>query len=85
MAHFRQPHIETSTPRERLTDDDLKREGRGTIPIVAEAGDVALFVSDIWYRRMPLGSEGGQVPDGCLSSATTGVAISPNEFDPGQW
>jgi ectoine hydroxylase-related dioxygenase (phytanoyl-CoA dioxygenase family) len=42
-------------PRNRLADDDLEWEGRGTVPIVAEAGDVALFVSDIWHRRLPLG------------------------------
>jgi hypothetical protein len=41
-------------PRSRLADDDLEWEGRGTVAIVAEAGDVALFVSDIWHRRMPL-------------------------------
>lgn len=37
-------------------DDDLEWAGRGTTPIVAEAGDVALFVSDIWHRRLPHGS-----------------------------
>ena len=41
-------------PRSRLADDDLEWKGRGTVAIVAEAGDVALFVSDIWHRRMPL-------------------------------
>ncbi len=40
-------------PMERLGDDDLQWEGRGAVPIVAEAGDVALFVSDIWHRRLP--------------------------------
>jgi hypothetical protein len=44
-------------PLERLADDDLEWEGRGVIPLVAEAGDVALFVSDIWHRRLPLGSQ----------------------------
>jgi hypothetical protein len=44
-------------PWERVADDDLKWEGRGAIPIEAKAGDVALIVSDIWHRRMPLGSE----------------------------
>ncbi|MGO9342431.1 MAG: phytanoyl-CoA dioxygenase family protein [Acidimicrobiales bacterium] len=42
-------------PRERLADDKLECNGEGVIPIVAEAGDVALFVSDIWHRRMPPG------------------------------
>jgi len=38
---------------DRLADDDLAWEGRGVVPIVAKAGDVALFVSDIWHRRLP--------------------------------
>ncbi len=40
-------------PMNRAADDDLDYEGRGVVPIVARAGDVALFVSDIWHRRMP--------------------------------
>jgi len=44
-------------PTDRVADDDLEWEGRGAIPIVAKAGDVALFVSDLWHRRMPPGSE----------------------------
>jgi ectoine hydroxylase-related dioxygenase (phytanoyl-CoA dioxygenase family) len=43
-------------PMERLADDDLQWEGQGAIPIVAKAGDVAFFVSDVWHRRMPPGS-----------------------------
>jgi hypothetical protein len=43
-------------PQERLADDDLEWQGHGAVPIVAKAGDVALFVSDVWHRRMPLGS-----------------------------
>jgi hypothetical protein len=42
-------------PWERLADDDLEWDGRGTVPIVARAGDVALFVSDVWHRRLPVG------------------------------
>ena len=42
-------------PMSRLADDDLEWEGQGALPIVAEAGDVALFVSDVWHRRMPPG------------------------------
>ncbi len=42
-------------PRKRLADDDLDWHGHVTVPIVAEAGDVALFVSDVWHRRLPLG------------------------------
>ncbi len=40
-------------PMDRVGDDDLEWEGRGALPVVAKAGDVALFVSDIWHRRMP--------------------------------
>jgi hypothetical protein len=42
-------------PPERLADETLEWAGRGMVPVLAEAGDVALFVSDIWHRRMPLG------------------------------
>jgi ectoine hydroxylase-related dioxygenase (phytanoyl-CoA dioxygenase family) len=42
-----------SPPRNRMTDDDLEWQGHGVVPIVAQAGDVALFVSDIWHRRQP--------------------------------
>jgi len=42
-------------PVSRLADDDLEWEGRRATPVVAEAGDVALFVSDIWHRRLPPG------------------------------
>jgi ectoine hydroxylase-related dioxygenase (phytanoyl-CoA dioxygenase family) len=40
-------------PLHRVADDGLEYEGRGAIPVLARAGDVALFVSDIWHRRMP--------------------------------
>ena len=40
-------------PRDRMTDDDLQWDGRGVVPLVAKAGDVALFVSDVWHRRQP--------------------------------
>jgi ectoine hydroxylase-related dioxygenase (phytanoyl-CoA dioxygenase family) len=40
-------------PMKRLADDNLEWNGQRAIPIVARAGDVALFVSDIWHRRMP--------------------------------
>jgi hypothetical protein len=42
-------------PMDRLADDGLEWDGRGIVPIVARAGDVALFVSDVWHRRMPSG------------------------------
>jgi hypothetical protein len=42
-------------PMERLADGDLDWNGQRAVPIVAQAGDVALFVSDVWHRRMPPG------------------------------
>jgi ectoine hydroxylase-related dioxygenase (phytanoyl-CoA dioxygenase family) len=42
-------------PLERLDDETLEHDGRGTLAITAGAGDVALFVSDIWHRRLPPG------------------------------
>jgi hypothetical protein len=42
-------------PTNRVADDKLEWEGRSALPIVAKAGDVALFVSDVWHRRMPSG------------------------------
>jgi hypothetical protein len=38
-----------------LNDDDLEFEGRRALPLAAEAGDVLLFVSDVWHRRLPTG------------------------------
>jgi len=40
-------------PLDRLADDDLEYDGRGALPLVANAGDVLMFVSDIWHRRLP--------------------------------
>ena len=40
-------------PSARRDDVDLTHEGRGVMPLVARAGDVALFVSDVWHRRLP--------------------------------
>jgi ectoine hydroxylase-related dioxygenase (phytanoyl-CoA dioxygenase family) len=40
-------------PSDRLTDDDLTFNGVGVEPLIASAGDVGLFVSDVWHRRMP--------------------------------
>ena len=44
-------------PFDRLQDVDLECEGRGVHAMEAKAGDVALFVSDVWHRRLPT-SEG---------------------------
>ena len=45
-------------PFDQLADGDLEWNGRQAIPLVAEAGDVALFVSDIWHSRLPPAGEG---------------------------
>jgi len=44
-----------SPPRKQLNDDALEWNGHGVKPIVAQAGDVALFVSDVWHRRLAPG------------------------------
>ncbi len=44
-------------PIDRIADVDLEWEGRGAVPLVAQAGDVALFASDIWHSRLPPGSD----------------------------
>jgi hypothetical protein len=42
-------------PVHRLADDELEWSGRRALAIEARAGDVALFVSDLWHRRVPPG------------------------------
>lgn len=42
-------------PPDRVLDTTLTWEGRSVVPMVAKAGDVALFVSDAWHRRLPAG------------------------------
>jgi ectoine hydroxylase-related dioxygenase (phytanoyl-CoA dioxygenase family) len=42
-------------PIDRADDATLTWEGRSATPLVADAGDVALFVSDAWHRRLPSG------------------------------
>jgi hypothetical protein len=37
---------------ERLDDDSLDWHGRHIVPVLAQAGDIALFASDVWHRRM---------------------------------
>ncbi len=39
-------------PAERSLDDNLEYNGRGVQPLIARPGDVGLFVSDVWHRRM---------------------------------
>ncbi len=40
-------------PRDRYDDVDLEYEGNRAVALVASAGDVCLFVSDVWHRRLP--------------------------------
>ena len=40
-------------PFRSMMDGDLRCEGEGCVPLLANAGDVALFVSDVWHRRLP--------------------------------
>jgi len=42
-------------PSDRLSDEGLTWEGHGAVPLTLAAGDVALFVSDVWHRRLPSG------------------------------
>jgi ectoine hydroxylase-related dioxygenase (phytanoyl-CoA dioxygenase family) len=40
-------------PEDQVWDVDLTCNGRGVVPLLAKAGDVAMFVSDVWHRRLP--------------------------------
>ena len=40
-------------PQDRVTDVELTWQNQGARSMVAEAGDVAFFVSDVWHRRLP--------------------------------
>ena len=40
-------------PFASLMDPDLRFGGEGCVPVLGCAGDVLLFVSDCWHRRMP--------------------------------
>lgn len=40
-------------PMDRPLDNDLTYGDQGVTPLIAKAGDAALFVSDVWHRRMP--------------------------------
>jgi hypothetical protein len=40
-------------PRGRHADATLTWQGRGAVALAAAAGDVVLFVSDVWHRRLP--------------------------------
>jgi ectoine hydroxylase-related dioxygenase (phytanoyl-CoA dioxygenase family) len=40
-------------PRDQAFEDGLTWNGRGVEPLITRAGDMGLFVSDVWHRRMP--------------------------------
>ena len=40
-------------PEDRVWDVGLTCDGRGVLPLTARSGDVAMFVSDVWHRRLP--------------------------------
>ena len=40
-------------PRDQRADTELEWDGRKPVVLSAEAGDVLLFASDVWHRRMP--------------------------------
>jgi hypothetical protein len=40
-------------PDDRVWDVELTCDGRGVVPLLAHSGDVAMFVSDVWHRRLP--------------------------------
>jgi ectoine hydroxylase-related dioxygenase (phytanoyl-CoA dioxygenase family) len=42
-----------AAPVDRPFDAELTCDGRGVVPLLAKRGDVALFVSDLWHRRLP--------------------------------
>jgi len=39
-------------PFESVGDPELRCDGEGAVPLLGKAGDVLLFVSDVWHRRM---------------------------------
>ncbi len=39
-------------PQNRAADETLTWNGVGIVPVLAKAGDVSLFVSDVWHKRM---------------------------------
>jgi ectoine hydroxylase-related dioxygenase (phytanoyl-CoA dioxygenase family) len=48
-------------PRERLNDPHLTYDGREPVLLEAKAGDVALFVSDVWHRGTPASGGTGRL------------------------
>jgi len=42
-------------PSDRLSDDGLTWDDHDPVPLLLSAGDVGLFVSDVWHRRLDPG------------------------------
>ncbi len=42
-------------PFEEAMNPGLTFRGQAAVPLLAQAGDVGLFVSDVWHRRLPTG------------------------------
>lgn len=40
-------------PFDRLQDVDLEYDGNKVVPLLGQAGDLVLFASDVWHRRLP--------------------------------
>lgn len=40
-------------PSGRNRDATLTYDGAAAVPLIADTGDIAMFVSDIWHRRLP--------------------------------
>lgn len=51
-------HRSGQPPPRRRSELGLLYQGRSPVPLVGAAGDVAMFVSDTWHRRLP------PIPDG---------------------
>ncbi len=47
-------------PFEQITDENLTYDGRPPFVIEADAGDVAMFVSDAWHRGLPAQNGNGR-------------------------
>jgi ectoine hydroxylase-related dioxygenase (phytanoyl-CoA dioxygenase family) len=45
-------------PFDRMFDPELSYEGKPAVLVEADAGDVAMFVSDVWHRGQPATEEG---------------------------
>lgn len=48
-------------PYDRMTDPELSYDGRPPILLEGAAGDVVMFVSDVWHRGTPAAGGGGRL------------------------